>query len=292
MSPKLLVFGRTGQVARALAAAPGPFDAVFAGRDRLDLSTASPDIAGLVGAERPAAVVNLAAYNAVDSAERDGEACRRLNAQAPARMAQACLALDIPFVHFSTDYVFDGEKGAPYVEPDARAPVNAYGRAKADGEDALAALAAKGARLAVIRTAWIFAPGGGGFLGAMIKLAAESDEARVVADQWGSPTPAAACAEGALVLVRALLDRDARAEGVFHAAGRDGVSRADFAEAIFRRLPKRPRLTRLASADYPAAAVRPRDTRLSSAGFESAFGWRAPGLDEWLDRTLAELAPP
>ena len=286
MTARLLVFGRQGQVAGALAKAAAGFEMIFAGRERLDLAAHAPDIAGLIAAVKPAAVINAAAYTAVDAAESEPEACARLNRDAPAAMARACLAADLPFVHFSTDYVFDGEKGAPYVEPDPRGPLNVYGRAKADGEAALEALAADGARLATLRTCWVFSDARSGFVGAMVRRAAEHDEAVVVADQWGSPTPARACAEAALTVTRALLDRAPAARGTFHAAGADGLSRADLAEAIFRRLPRRPRLRRVAAADYPTPARRPRDTRLSSAKLERALGWRAPSLDESLDACL------
>jgi dTDP-4-dehydrorhamnose reductase len=286
---KLLVFGRRGQVARALAAAPGPFEAVLAGRERLDLASAAPDVAGLIAAERPAAVVNAAAYTAVDAAEAEPEACAWLNREAPRLIAEACAARDIPFVHLSTDYVFDGEKGGAYVEADPRAPINVYGRSKAEGEAALEAMPP--GRRAVLRTSWVFAPGGGGFLGAMLKAAAEQDEARVVDDQRGSPTPASAVADAALTVLRALLDREPRAAGLFHAAGCDGVSRADFAEAIFARTPRRPRLVRIATSDLPPTpARRPRDTRLSNARLEAALGWRAPSLADALDACLKERA--
>ena len=286
MSARLLVFGRTGQVARALAEAPAPFEPVLAGRDRLDLAAEGADIAGLITELRPAAVINAAAYTAVDAAETETAAAARLNSDAPARMAEACAAADIPFVHISTDYVFDGEKGAPYVETDPVRPINAYGRTKADGEAALAEIAARGARLAIIRTSWVFAPGGGGFMAAMLK-ARDRDSVRVVDDQWGSPTPASACAAAALSLAQALLDRDGAAEGLFHAAGRDGVTRAGQAAALFARLPRRPAIIPVSSAEFPAPARRPRDTRLSSARLEAAFGWRAPTLDEAMDGYLA-----
>jgi dTDP-4-dehydrorhamnose reductase len=286
MSARLLVFGRSGQLARALGEAASPFETVLAGRERLDLAAAEPDVAGLIAEVRPAAVINAAAFTAVDAAETQTAACLRLNRDAPARMAEACAAADIPFVHVSTDYVFDGEKRAPYVETDPRAPINAYGVSKAEGEAALERVAAGGGRLAVMRVAWVFAPGGGGFLGAMLG-AQGRDAVRVVADEWSTPTPAAACADAALILAQALLDRDRAAEGLFHAAGRDGVSRADLAEALFARLPRRPKVVRVASSEFAAAARRPRDTRLSSAKLEGAFGWRAPALDEALAAYVA-----
>jgi dTDP-4-dehydrorhamnose reductase len=286
MTARLLVFGRRGQVAAALARAGAEFELIFAGRERLDLAADAPDIAGLIAAAKPAAVINAAAYTAVDAAEAEPDACARLNRDAPVAMARACLAADIPLVHFSTDYVFDGEKGAPYVEADPRGPLNAYGRAKAEGEAALEALAADGARLATIRTCWVFSDARTGFVGAMVRRAAEHEEAVVVEDQWGSPTPARACADAALTVARALLDRAAAALGTFHAAGADGLSRADLAEAIFQRLPRRPHLRRVAADAYPTPARRPRDTRLCSAKLERALGWRAPSLGESLDACL------
>jgi dTDP-4-dehydrorhamnose reductase len=286
---KLLVFGASGQVARALAAAQAPMTLEFAGHDRLDLAGDAPAIAELIDAVAPAAVINAAAYTAVDRAEQEADVCGRLNRTAPARIGEVCARRDIPFTHFSTDYVFDGEKGAPYVEDDARAPINIYGAAKAAGEEALEALIGAGARIAVIRSAWVFSAGGGGFLEAMLRAAAETDEVPVVADQWGSPTPACACADAALALTAALLDRDPAAARVFHAAGADGVSRAEFAEAIFAQTRRRPRVRRIAAADYPTPARRPRDVRLSSARLEGALGWRAPSLDEALAACLRRL---
>jgi dTDP-4-dehydrorhamnose reductase len=286
VTASILVFGRRGQVAHALAEAASPFERAFAGRDRLDLAAADADIAGLIAEARPAAVINAAAFTSVDDAEAQIAVATRLNRDAPVRMAGACAAADIPFVHFSTDYVFDGQKGAPYVETDQRHPINAYGRTKAEGEARLEAIAARGARLAIIRASWVFAAGGGGFLGAML-AARERESVRVVADQRGSPTPAAACADAALILVYALIDRDPAAEGVWHAAGRDGVSRAELAEALFAGLPRSPQVVHVSSSEFPAPAPRPRDTRLSSARLEAAFGWRAPPLDEALGAYLA-----
>jgi len=282
---RLLVLGRDGQVARALARAPSPFQVVNAGRARLDLGAPEPNIGALIDAERPVAVVNAAAYTAVDAAESNAEAAWRLNCQAPEAIGRACAERGLPLVHFSTDYVFDGEKGAPYVESDPTGPVNAYARSKADGETALLALAAaSGLKLSIVRVAWVFSAGGGGFFDVMVRAAAERDEVSVVADQWGSPTDAGTCASAAIALASALVEREGRAEGLFHACGATGLARADFAEAIFRRLPRRPRLRRIASADYPTAARRPRDTRLDCARLDGAgLGWRAPALEQMLD---------
>ncbi len=287
------MFGQGGQVARALAAAGAPFDLAFAGRARLDLALPGADIAGWIAEARPAAVINAAAYTAVDRAESEPDAAGRLNRDAPIAMARACAEADIPFVHFSTDYVFDGEKGAPYVETDPRRPLNVYGRTKAEGEAGLEALAEAGARLAVIRSSWVFSPGGPGFPQTMLRLGAERGEVSVVDDQIGCPTPASACAEAALALARALLDRQDNARGMFHGAGADAMSWADFAEAIFAQSARRggPRVNvrRIATHEYKTAAVRPRDARLSSARLESVTDWRAPPLAGALADCFAQM---
>jgi dTDP-4-dehydrorhamnose reductase len=295
MPAKLLVFGARGQVARALADVTS-FDVELSGRDRLDLGAPSSDlaadIAGVIAAARPAAVINAAAYTAVDKAETDLETARRVNREAPAAMARACADADVPFVHISTDYVFDGETGAPYDETSPRHPINAYGLTKAEGEIELEALAGQGARLAIVRSAWVFTSDGEGFFKTMLRLARERDAVSVVEDQRSNPTPAFACAAATVTLARALLDRDKLAEGLFHAAGAQSMTRADFAEAIFAGLAargaRRPRLARVTSDAFPLPARRPLDTRLVSAKLEAATDWRAPdvgaALSQYLDR--------
>jgi len=289
MPAKLLVFGGQGQVAKALAET-GSFDVELSGRDRLDLAAADADIAGLIASVRPAVVINAAAYTAVDKAETDLEAARRLNRDAPAAMARTCAERDVPFVHISTDYVFDGETGAPYDETSRRNPINAYGLTKAEGEAALEDLARQGARLAVVRSAWVFTADHDGFFKTMLRLARERDEVSVVEDQQSNPTPASACAEATLALAQALLDRDRAAEGLFHAAGAQAMTRADFAEAIFARLAargaRRPNLKRVSSDAFPLPARRPLDTRLVSAKLERATAWRAPDVFTALDACL------
>jgi len=287
MAARVLVFGRAGQVARALAERPGGMALSFAGRDTLDLTAPTADIAGLIARTGPDAVINAAAYTAVDRAESEPQICARLNRDAPLAMAEACAAADIPFAHFSTDYVFDGLKGSPYVESDARSPVNVYGRSKAEGEAALEALAAeRGGRGAVIRTSWVFSARGPSFLQSMLRLARDREELGVVDDQHGRPTSADACAAAALALIRRLLDRDPAAPGLVHMAGADAMSWADFAETIFAASRARggpsARVRRIATAEYPTPAVRPRDTRLDCSRMEAMVGWRPPPLSEAL----------
>jgi len=293
VSGKLLVFGRNGQVARAIAAACAGVEIDFAGRETIDLAAPAPDIAGLIAQLGPDAVINAAGFTAVDLAETEPTANARLNRDAPIAMGRACAAADIPFVHVSSDYVFDGEKGAPYLEDDARGPLNAYGRAKAEAEAGLELLLAAGARMAVIRSSWIFSATGGNFLKTMLRLGRERGEVAVVADQWGCPTPASACAAAALELTRRMLDRDPAARGILHAAGGEAMSWADFAEAIFAAARARggpdARVRRIGSSEFQAAAVRPRDTRLCSARLPSISEWRPTPLAEALADCLSQM---
>ena len=226
MSARLLVFGRHGQVARALAEAPSRFEPVFAGRERLDLASAAPDIAGLIAELKPAAVINAAAFTAVDDAETDTEACLRLNRDAPARMAAAYAAADIPFVHLSTDYVFDGEKGAPYVESDQPAPLSAYGRTKLAGEEATAAA---NPRHFIVRSSGLFGIGGGNFVATMLRLAESTNDVLVIRDQVTSPTYTWHLAYGLTRLI------DGIEYGIHHMAAAGQCSWYEFAREIFEQ---------------------------------------------------------
>ncbi len=285
--PVVLVFGRSGQVAQALAeTAPADMALDFAGRERCDLLTADPG--ALIGQVRPAAVINAAAHTAVDKAESEPEAALRLNRDAPAAMARACAALGIPFVHISTDYVFDGEKTAPYTEEDPIAPLGAYGRSKAEGEAAI--MAAHGA-WTIFRTAWVVSPKGANFINTMRRFAAERDSMRVVADQHGRPTLAADIATLCLEAARRGIAEDASLQGLFHLAGADDAVWADLAERVFedteRRTGRRPVLERITTADYPTPARRPANSRLDTSRLQAAAGWSPRSWRETVDICLA-----
>ncbi len=288
MAPTILVLGRSGQVARELAkiGPPDGFELAFAGRETLDL--AGPvDLAGFVRQRAPAAVINAAAYTGVEKAESEPDAAFRLNRDVPAELARACAALQLPLVHFSTDYVFDGEKPTPYVEDDPTGPLGVYGRSKLEGEQAVLAA---GGRAIVLRTSWIYSAFGSNFVKTMLRLAESRAELGVVDDQVGRPTWAEDCARGALRAVRALLDREAAADGVFHLAGAGDASWADFAEAVFdgaaaRGLPAA-RVKRITTADYPTLARRPANSRLDCRKLAATLGLRAR---PWRDSLLACL---
>ena len=237
-----------------------------------------PDtLAELVERVAPAIVVNAAAYTAVDKAEDDVDAAFRTNAEAPGVLARACALRDIPFVHYSTDYVFDGQGSRPYREDDPTAPLGVYGASKLAGEDAIRAA---GGRHLILRTAWVYGQHGHNFMKTMLRLGAERDELRVVADQVGTPTPAALIAD---VTAELLGLRDAPS-GTFHLTPRGETSWHGFAEAILEEalarglIPRAPKVIPIATSDYPTRARRPGYSRLDIGRLEQVLGRALP---EW-----------
>jgi dTDP-glucose 4,6-dehydratase len=289
----LLVFGGSGQVAQEIGriAQSLGFSATLAGRDVCDLLT--DDGSALLDALRPAAVINAAAYTAVDRAEDEPFAAFRLNGKIPGLLAKACKARGLPFVHISTDYVFDGAKDGAYVEADPLAPLGVYGESKAQGETAALAV---GGDVAIVRTAWVYSAFGSNFVKTMLRLAADRDKVGVVADQHGCPTWAQDVARATLLLSRRLLEGDTRAQGVFHAAGGGDASWADFAAAIFAGAAARggpsARVEPISTAQYPTPARRPANSRLSSDRLEAVVGWRPAPWPDSLALCLDELLPP
>lgn len=268
MSAPLLAFGRTGQVGAYLAALPG---VVALGRAQADLS--DPDAcAAAIRAHAPAAVINAAAWTAVDAAEDDPQGAHLANAAAPGAMAQACARLGVPFVHISTDYVFDGSGERPWRPGDTPGPLNAYGRSKLAGERAVAAA---GGVHAILRTSWVVAPRGRNFLTTMRRLGAERDRLTVVADQIGAPTPAGDLAAACAAVARALIDRPGLS-GTYHFAGQPDTSWAGFARAILQAAGLTCEVTDIPTADWPTPAARPLNSRLDCTSFTAAFGLPRP----------------
>jgi dTDP-4-dehydrorhamnose reductase len=285
----ILVFGKSGQVAQELAQLDrNGKDLVFAGRETCDLSVADPAV--VIDQMRPSAVINASAYTAVDKAESEPDLAFRLNRDAVASMARAAADLDIPFVHISTDYVFDGEKPTPYVEGDQRNPISVYGASKAAGEGAVEAV---GGRWTIFRTAWVFSPFGSNFIKTMRRFAAEREEISVVADQQGRPTLAADIALFCLEAARRGAEGDARLQGLFHLAGADDAVWADVAERVFeateRKTGRRPVLKRIETADYPTPAKRPMNSRLATDKLQKVAGWTPRPWKEMVDACLAAL---
>lgn len=279
----LLIFGRTGQVALELARlAP---DARFLGRDEADLADPAACAASILAA-RPAAVINAAAYTAVDRAESDQGTARLVNAEAPGAMARACAELGIPLVHVSTDYVFDGSGTAARAENAPTGPLGVYGQTKLDGERLIAAA---GGQWAVMRTSWVFSAHGTNFVRTMRRLGAERGRLTIVADQVGGPTPAADIAAALLAMARAMI-ADPSKGGIYHFAGAPDVSWADFAREIFARSGLSPQVVDIPTSAYPTPARRPLNSRLDCSAISRDFGIPRPDWREGLDRVIQELS--
>jgi dTDP-4-dehydrorhamnose reductase len=253
--------------------------------------SASPST--LITAIKPVGVINAAAYTAVDRAESEPDAAYRLNRDVVGEMAGACATLDIPFVHLSTDYVFDGSKSEPYVETDPRRPISVYGASKAAGEEAVEA--ANG-RWTIFRTAWVFSPFGANFIKTMLRLAGEREEVSIVADQCGRPTLAADIAAMAMRAVQAPSDEGHGLKGLFHLAGSDDAVWADIADAVFdrhfERTGRRPHLNRITTADYPTPAKRPANSRLDTQKLQQAANWRPRPWRDCVRLCLEQIDPP
>jgi len=277
----LLIFGQTGQVARELARrAP---DARFLGRAEADLSDPAA-CAAAIRAQRPDAVINAVAWTAVDKAETEEDAATLVNGAAPGAMAQACADLDIPLVHISTDYVFDGAGTLPFRPSDPTAPLGAYGRSKLAGE---VAVRASGARHVILRTSWVFSAHGANFVKTMLRLGADRPALRVVADQIGGPTPADAIAAACLTLADAL--REGAAGGTHHFAGAPETSWAGFARETFALAGLPVTVEDIPSDAYPTPARRPLNSRLDCSALAADFGIMQPDWRAALAHVITEL---
>lgn len=272
---RVLIFGQTGQVARALAKIAGP-EWVFAGRNQADL-TKPETIETVFTSGEWDAVINAAAHTAVDQAESEQDLVMAINAAAPAQMARLCAAKNIPFVQISTDYVFDGSKASPYKEDDAICPVSVYGRSKAQAEKYIIAA---GGHPIILRTSWVYAPEGKNFIHTMIRLS-EREELKIVADQNGAPTAAADIA-GAIkqILNKMLLDSTAET-GIFHLSGSGETNWHSFANEIFsymkaRGLKTPVRVLAIPTSDYPTPAKRPLNSRMDNSRLEKTYGIKLP----------------
>jgi dTDP-4-dehydrorhamnose reductase len=288
---RLLVFGTTGQVARELARAARVRGAALTtlGRAEADLADPVACAAAVMAAEADA-VINAAAYTAVDRAEDEPELAHAVNAAAPGAMAEAAAARGLPFLHVSTDYVFDGTPGRPWREVDPTGPLGAYGRSKLAGEQAVAAA---GGPHVVLRTSWVFSAHGTNFVRTMLRVGAERDSLRIVDDQVGGPTPARAIAEALLAIAEAFAAERGHT-GVFHFAGAPDVSWAGFARAIFVAHAERtgtrvPQVVPIPTADYPTPARRPLNSALDCTRIRAAYGIARPDWRADLAAVLEEL---
>jgi dTDP-4-dehydrorhamnose reductase len=294
MHGPILIAGKRGRVAQDLVAEAQRSGVAVRPLGRPELDIEKPEtIARVIGSQAPCAIVNAAAVGTFDDAERDPERAFALNRDGAAHLAAAARRAGVPFLHISSDSVFDGSKQAPYVEDDPVAPLSVYARSKAEGEQAVRD--ADPSAL-VVRTAWVFGPHGANFLTAMLRLAKMQDEVRVVADVYGTPTAGADLARAVFAIVSRLVKERAKvAPGIYHVAGTGVTSWLGFAEGIFagraRRGNRVPRIVPIPLADWPSPAQRPLYSALDSGKVARAFGITMPRWEDSLERCLDELAP-
>lgn len=284
MTRHILVTGGAGQVGTELRRVAWPPDVTLHLPDRATLDLASPQSVAACFATTPfAAVINAAAYTAVDRAEEEAGAAFAANALGPALLADATRAAGIPLVHVSTDYVFDGAKPSPYVEDDAVAPLGVYGASKLAGE---LAVAAGNPRHLILRTAWVLSAHCGNFLKTMLRLATTHSRLRVVADQHGCPTAARDIAETLATATLRLIDDADAPTGTYHFVNAGDASWHDLAQAIVGdRVPVDP----IATADYPTPARRPVNSRLATTKIARDYGISPRPWQEAVAEIVAEL---
>jgi dTDP-4-dehydrorhamnose reductase len=277
----ILVFGKTGQVARELQLL-GTVTAL--GREEVNLSDPQA-CAEAIRHYAPDAVINAAAYTAVDQAEDEEAVATVINGDAPTAMAMACAPLNIPFVHISTDYVFEGTGQDPWQPQDQTAPQNAYGRSKLAGETGVAD---SGGTYAILRTSWVVSAHGANFVKTMLRLSETRHALNIVSDQIGGPTPARDIALACLQIVEQLI-QDPSKSGTYHFSGAPDVSWADFADEIFDQAGKSVAVTPMPTTDYPTPAQRPLNSRMDCTATKRAFGIERPDWVTGLKTILDDL---
>jgi len=297
--PNILILGEAGQLARALRDLPWPSGHDLRSLGRHQLGT--PDKAGEAAAaairsRRPHLVLNAAAYTAVDRAEAEPEPARALNADLPLAIAQACADLDIPLVHVSTDYVFDGAKAGAYVETDAPNPLGIYGATKLAGDRNIERAAASPGRLrrwAILRASWVFSAANDSFPGKLLSRARSGAALQVVDDQVGCPTPANALAGAMQAMGERLLDQDAAARGLFNYCGERAMSWHAFAARLVDCAVEagltRPELQPVSSDQFPTAAPRPRNSVLDCAKIQRQCGIAPAAIDAEIERATRAI---
>ncbi len=286
---KLLVTGANGQVGRALVERGGS-EVVGLDRAALDI-TDREAVRRAVDQHAPDLVVNAAAYTAVDRAESEPDRAFAVNRDGPAYLAEVCASAAVPLVHLSTDYVFDGTKGEPYIETDTPNPLGVYGKSKWTGEEAVRE---RLDRHIILRTSWVFGTRGASFVRTMLRLMREREHLRVVADQWGNPTAARDIAHAVLQIAQQVGERSEVPWGTFHFAGQPATTWHGFTEAILeearRHGPVRTeRIEAIPTSAYPTDAPRPADTRLDCTQIAARWGIEAPAWHPALRAAVSSL---
>lgn len=286
---KILINGQHGQVSQELQRHLSHLgELVVLGREQLDL--AQPEqIRQQVQRIRPDLIINAAAHTAVDQAESEPELAFAINASAPGILAEQALELGVPLIHYSTDYVFDGSKPAPYTEDDAPNPLGVYGKSKLAGEQAISAV--QGQHL-ILRTSWVYSTHGRNFLLTMQRLLQEKPEMRIVADQIGAPTWAGTIARSTLALIERWQAGNPGAWGTYHLTAQGETSWFGFAQAIGEALREQGKpcanLLPIPSSDYPTPAARPLNSRLDCSRLQREWGVSQADWQTALRECLAE----
>jgi dTDP-4-dehydrorhamnose reductase len=305
----ILLFGANGQLGRSFLKHPklSAFGHVVAasrdgnrfdgGRAEVADFSSPATLEALLAKVQPTIIINATAYTAVDRAEQEESLATTVNGEAVAVIARWAAGHHALVVHYSTDYVFDGEASAPYPVDAATAPLGAYGRSKLAGEHALQT---SGANYLLFRTAWVYAPHGHNFLRTMLRLGADREELRVVADQYGAPTSTATIVNATLAALAAWQAADAAQrtamQGVHHLVASGHTSWHGFASAIFEKaharglVPRVPRVLPITTAEYPTPAKRPAWSVLDNKGFQQRFGYALADWQEGLDQVIDTLA--
>ncbi len=292
---RILILGSSGQLGRELVRFfSGAGEILSCDRTKVDF-TSNEQLREAVRKMAPDVILNAAAYTAVDRAESEPEIAMAVNGRAPEILAEEAVRLGALLVHYSTDYVFDGSKTAPWVETDATNPLNQYGRSKLAGEDAIRRI---GGKFLILRTSWVYGPYGNNFMLTMLRLGRERDQIRVVDDQIGAPTTSIELAEATRKLTDGVLagtyGEAASWAGTYHLTCSGSVSWCGFARAIFARGAavlggKRPQVSPILTSEYPTPARRPLNSVLSNAKLNARFGLNLSPWEGALDRALVEL---
>lgn len=280
---KIVVFGQTGQVATELQRQA---DVIALARSQANLTDPAACAAIIIKTDADI-IINAAAYTNVDKAENDQEIAQLVNGDAPAAMAAAAATKGIPFVHISTDYVFDGSGVNAWKVNDNTGPLGTYGRSKLAGENGVRAA---GGVHAILRTSWVFSEHGNNFVKTMLRLGADRSELAIVADQIGGPTAAADIAATCLKIAKALHNGQGNS-GTYHYCGTPDVSWADFAREIFAQSELEVTVKDIPTKDYPTPAKRPLNSRMDCASITREFGIERPDWHQSLRRVLTEMPP-
>jgi len=293
---KILITGAQGQIGKELVTVANTqgFAVIAAGRNELDI-TELENVKRYIQSNAPALVINAAAYTAVDKAEEEQNIAYAINRDGVANLAKACKEKNIPLLHISTDYVFDGSQGDDYQESDAVSPLGVYGVSKWQGEEAIRDELAKHI---ILRVAWVFGAQGNNFVKTILRLGKDLDELNMVADQFGGPSPAKNIAETLIILVEQYQKHKTLEWGTYHYCGSEKTNWCEFAKEIFKQakeqelIEKEIKVNAITTAEYPTPAARPANSMLDCSKLKNTFDIEMPNWKEALNQMLIELKLP